>query len=223
MFIAPAEVQNQKLKSRLRGYSRRSVEKLLATVVASYEQVWRERDQLAKRVDQLEKELAPLREAEHELRDILVTAERAASEIRAQAEHEADELLEQAQATSKAQQDAASEVRAQAALDAEALLEQARAKSKASQSAMKAHQTRLKNEVERLQGVEQELHAKLRSFLRSGLQLVEDRNATQPTPIAPLPPSVHKTPEPTNNKTPEATSNKTPDPTSHKTPDPAKA
>lgn len=223
MFIAPAEVQDQKLKGRLRGYSRRSVEKLLASVVASYEQVWRERDQLGKRVDQLEKELAPLREAEHELRDVLVTAERAATEIRAQAAQDAEALLEQARSKSSAREDAASQVRAQAALDAEALLEQARAKSKASQSAMKAQQTRLKNEVDRLKAVEQQLHANLRSFLRSGLQLVEDRKATQPSPVAALPPSTNNSPDTAAHETPGATTHKTPDLATHKTHDPATA
>jgi cell division initiation protein len=197
MFIAPYEVQDQKLKRRLRGYNRASVETLLQSVVSSYEHVWRERDQLRARVDQLEKELAPLRAAEDQLRDILVTAERAASEVRGQAALAAEALLEQARAKSKAQESAVSELRAQAMRDAEDLLEQARAKSKASQSAMKAQQTRLKNEIERLKAVEQELHASLRSFLRSGLQLVEDRGATTPSPAAPLPPSTHKTPEPT--------------------------
>lgn len=211
MFIAPAEVQDQKLKSRLRGYNRRSVEKLLASVVASYEQVWRERDQLGKRVEQLEAELGPLRDAEHELRDVLVTAERAATEIRVQAEKNAAALLEQVKAKTSAQENAAAELRAQATLDAEALLEQARAKSKASQSAMKAHETRLKNEVQRLKDVEQELHEKLRTFLRSGLQLVEDRNSTQPTPVSIMPPSLSNDAGATTHKTPDIAKHKTPD------------
>ena len=202
MFIAPAEVQDQKLKRRLRGYNRASVEKLLQEVVASYQQVWRERDQLQSRVDQLEKELAPLRAAEDRLRDVLVTAERAASEVRAQAGVDAEALLEQAKAKTQALEKAAAEVRAQAKLDAEALLEQAKAKAKASQSAMKAHQTRLKNEVERLQGVEQELREKLRSFLRSGLQLIDDRSSTQPTPVTALPPTMGKSAEGTTQASP---------------------
>jgi cell division initiation protein len=196
MFIAPEEVQDQKLKRRLGGYSRASVETLLQEVVSSYEKVWRDRAVLRHRVDQLEKELAPLREAEHHLRDSLVTAERTASEVRAQAALDAEALLEQARARNKAQENAVSELRAKAALDAEALLEQARAKSKSQQSAMKAQQTRLKNEIERLKAVEEELHANLRAFLRSGHQLVEDGNATATSRVAPLPPSTHKTPDP---------------------------
>lgn len=197
MFIAPDEVQDQKLKRRLRGYSRDSVEQLLQNLVSSYDQVWRERNQLRARVTQLEKELAPLREFQDQLRDVLVTAERAASEVRAQAALDAEVLLEKARAKGKAEENAAAELRAQAGLDAETLLEQARAKGKAQQSAAKAQQTRLKNEIDRLKAVEQELHADLRSFLRSGLQLVEDRNQTEASPAAPLPPSTHKTPDST--------------------------
>ena len=197
MFIAPDEVQDQKLKRRLRGYSRDSVEQLLQNLVSSYDQVWRERNQLRARVTQLEKELAPLRDFQDQLRDVLVTAERAASEVRAQAALDAEVLLEKARAKGKAEENAAAELRAQAGLDAETLLEQARAKGKAQQSAAKAQQTRLKNEIDRLKAVEQELHADLRSFLRSGLQLVEDRNETEASPVAPLAPSTHKTPDST--------------------------
>ena len=218
MFIAPAEVQDQKLKRRFRGYNRISVEKLLQQVVSSYQLVWRERDQLQNRVEQLEKELGPLREAEHELRDILVTAERAATDIREQAAKEAAALLEQAKSKSKAQENAASELRAQAVADAEALLEQAKAKSKASQSAMKAQQTRLKNEVERLKGLEQDLHANLRSFLRSGLQLVEDRKSTQPEAVTAVPPSALEATQKS-----ESTNETAPRPRTHKTPDTANA
>lgn len=195
MFIAPYEVQEQKLKRRLRGYHRASVETLLQSVVSSYEHVWRERDQLRARVDQLEKELAPLREAEDQLRDVLVTAERAASEVRTQAARDAETLLEQAREKSKAQESAVAELRAQAALDAEALLEQAREKGKAQQSAVKAQQTRLKDEIERLKAVEHEVQANLRSFVRSANELLDDRNATSASPVAPLPPSTHKTPD----------------------------
>ena len=221
MFIAPAEVQDQKLKGRLRGYNKAAVENLLRDVVSSYEQVWRERDALRARVEQLEKELAPLRDAEHHLRDSLVTAERAASELRAQAAIDAEALLEQARAKLKAQENALSEVRAQAMRDAEALLEQATAKGKASQSALKAQQTRLKNEIERLQGVEEDLRVKLRAFLRSGMQLVEDRKSTHPTPVTAVPPSALESKD--TQKTPAVAAHKMPEPTKHKSPDPATA
>jgi cell division initiation protein len=167
MFIPPAEVQDQKLKGRLRGYNKRAVEKLLQDVVASYEQVWQERDRLRARVEALEQELAPLRDAEHHLSDSLVTAERAAAEVRAQA-----------------------------AKDAEELLAHAHAESKAHQREMKARRTRLKNEIDRLELVERALQASLRAFLLAGLELVEDREATGTAPVVEVPLSTRKTSDP---------------------------
>jgi cell division initiation protein len=163
MFIAPAEVQDQKLQGRLRRYNKGAVEKLLQDVVASYEQVWQERDQLRGRVEELEKELAPLRDAEHHLSDSLVTAERAAAEVRAEATKDAEELLAHARAESKAQQ-----------------------------KEMKARRTRLKNEVDRLEMVERELQASLRAFLLAGLELVEDRDGPRTAPVVEVPLSNRK-------------------------------
>jgi cell division initiation protein len=150
MFIAPAEVQDQKLKGRLRGYNKMAVEKLLEDVVASYEQVWRERDQLRDRIETLEQELAPLRDAERHLSGSLVAAERAAAEVRAEAAKEAAELLAQGRAECKAQQ-----------------------------KEMDARRTWLETEIDRLEMVERELRARLRAFLLAGLELVEGREATR--------------------------------------------
>ncbi len=214
-------MQDKKLKRRVRGYDPAGVERLLQELVASYARVWQERDQLRDRVAQLERELAPLRDAEDQLRDVLVTAERAASEVRAQAIQEAEALVEQAKAKSKAQEDAAAQIRAQAAADADALLEQARAKSQASHGAMKAQQTRLKEEVERLQAVEEELHTQLRTFLRSGLQLIEkDRKATRETPVIPAEDGDSTQPSPVVSEPSDATQSS---PAMHKTPDTANA
>ena len=167
MFIAPAEVQDQKLKGRLRGYNRVAVEKLLQDVVASYEQVWRERDQLRDRVETLENELAPLRDAERHLSGSLVAAERAAAEVRAQAGKEAAKLLAQGRAEKKAQLKELDEERAW-----------------------------LENEIDRLELVERELQASIRAFLLAGLELVEDREASRSAPVVEVPLSKPETPDP---------------------------
>jgi cell division initiation protein len=167
MFIAPAEVQYQKLKGRLRGYNKEAVEKLLQDVVASYERVWQERDQLRDRVEKLEQELAPLRDAERHLSDSLVTAVSAAAEVRAQAAKDAEELVAQAHAESKAQQ-----------------------------KEMDARRTWLENEIDRLEMVERELQASLRAFLLAGLELVEEREATRTAPVVEVPLSNPTTSDP---------------------------
>jgi cell division initiation protein len=158
MFLEPADVQGRKLKRRLGGgYSRGDVEKLLEEVVASYAQVWRERKQLSEHVAELERELVPLRDAQRHLSDSLITAERAAAEVRAQAEEDSKELLEQA-----------------------------RVRSKEQQRASRSEHERLQAEIRRLEQVEQELLASLRAFLLAGLELVEDREG-RTSPVVEVP------------------------------------
>jgi cell division initiation protein len=164
MFIAPSEVQDQKLKRRLRGYNKGAVERLLHDVVASYERVWRERDELRDRVEQLERELAPLREAERHLSDSLVTAERAGAEVRVQATRQAEQLLAEARAEGEARAREAN-----------------------------AERGRLKNEIDRLEMVERELQASLRAFLLAGLELVDDREAAPSAAVVEVPLSNRQT------------------------------
>lgn len=156
--IPPAEIREKRLNRRLGGYDRAEVEKLLEEVAASYEQVWRERDQLRARVEQLEKELAPLKEAERHVSESLVTAERAASEVREQAKR-----------------------------DAKQLLEEARKKSKEQQARAKQQRSRLQAEIQRLEVVERELLRSLRAFLLAGLELAEDREAMTQAPVVEVP------------------------------------
>lgn len=144
MFLTPPEIQRTELKSRGRGYDRQSVDALLEHATSSYEQVWRERDGLIERVTQLEHDLASFRENERHLRESLVTAQRAAEQVRNEARHEAARILEEARAKSgDAAQEAARE------------------------------RERIEGEVLRLGGVERELHASLRALLLAGLELVE--------------------------------------------------
>jgi cell division initiation protein len=96
MFLSPPEIQHQKLKSRLGNYDREDVDELLENVTASYERVWRERDEARVRVSELEKRLADYQELERLLRDSLLTGQRAADEVKAEAARQAEALVEDA-------------------------------------------------------------------------------------------------------------------------------
>lgn len=98
MFLSPPEIQHQKLKSRLGSYDREEVDELLENVVASYEQVWHERDEARERIAALEQQLRDYGELERLLRDSLVTGQRAAEEVKAEAAKQAEVLIEQAHA-----------------------------------------------------------------------------------------------------------------------------
>jgi DivIVA domain-containing protein len=101
MAYTPVELRHVTLKKALRGYRKDAVDTLLADVASSFEDVWRERADLADRVEQLETELAHHREREGLLSNTLIAAERAASEAREDAQRKAEQLVAEAHAESR--------------------------------------------------------------------------------------------------------------------------
>src|SRR6188508_3635535 len=98
MALTPVEIRHMRPpKSLLGGYRRDPTERLFEEIVASFEDVWRERADLADKVEHLEAELARFRELENVLRTTLVSAERASHELRAQARKQAELIVSDAQ------------------------------------------------------------------------------------------------------------------------------
>ena len=102
MALTPVEIRHLSPPTSFRGYDRSHVERLLSEIAASFEDVWRERADLADKVEQLEQDLVRYKELEALLRETLVSAERAASELKEQARREADVILTEAHAESRA-------------------------------------------------------------------------------------------------------------------------
>ncbi|CAN5308142.1 hypothetical protein BH18ACT14_BH18ACT14_07620 [soil metagenome] len=96
MSLTPVEIRHVKLGRRLGGYDRPATDALLLRIAESFEDVWRERADLRDEIERLEGELARFRELEVLLRNTLVSAERSADELRAQAHREADVILDEA-------------------------------------------------------------------------------------------------------------------------------
>jgi cell division initiation protein len=101
MSMSPAEVRHQQLRRGVLGYKRRAVKELLDHIAESFELVWRERAELADRVEQLESDLARHVELEGLLRSTLISAERAAQEQRERARREADTIIGEAHAEAR--------------------------------------------------------------------------------------------------------------------------
>ena len=96
MTLTPVELRHVKFDRGVFGYRRGAVDRLFGDAIDSYESVWRDRADLADRLEQLELELTRYRELEVLLRTTLVSAERAASELREQAKREAGVILSEA-------------------------------------------------------------------------------------------------------------------------------
>src|SRR5918999_6224075 len=99
MSLTPVEIRHLQLsRTFLRGYRKSGVDRLLSEIADSFEEVWRERADLADRLDELEAEASKHRELEALLRSTLVSAERAAHDMKEQARRESDLIVQEAQA-----------------------------------------------------------------------------------------------------------------------------
>ena len=99
MPLTPVEIRHLELhRSWLRGYRKSPVDGLLSEIADSFEEVWRERADLADRLEELETEAAKHRELETLLRSTLVSAERASHDMKEQARRESDLIVQEAHA-----------------------------------------------------------------------------------------------------------------------------
>jgi cell division initiation protein len=98
MALTPVEIRHLKPpRATWRGYRTGPTDALLEEIAASFEDVWRERADLADKVEQLEADLVRFRELESLLRTTLVSAE----QLRDQARREAELILDQAHAEAR--------------------------------------------------------------------------------------------------------------------------
>ena len=119
MSLTPVEIMHMTPGKGLFGYKRAQTDRLLSEVAASFEDVWRERADLADKIDQLEADLVRYRELESLLRTTLVSAERASVEMKEQARKEAELIVTEAHAEARS-------VKRQALADHERLATEAR-------------------------------------------------------------------------------------------------
>ena len=102
MALTPVEIRHMRPpRTLLGGYRRDPTERLFDEIVASFEDVWRERADLADKVEQLQADLVRFRELENLLRTTLVSAEQAAEQLKEHARREAELILTEAQAEAR--------------------------------------------------------------------------------------------------------------------------
>jgi cell division initiation protein len=142
--ITPVEVRHAQLGRSLFGYNRQATDSLLESIAQSYEQTWWERADLRDEVERLQAELARFRDMEKLLRDTLVSAEKAADDLRTQARREYDLLIQEARLKSR-----------------ELILES------------EAERERMRGETRRLQLARSELRAGYRAFLQAALERLD--------------------------------------------------
>jgi cell division initiation protein len=101
MSYTPVELRHVRVGVRPLGYHRAGIEKILSDVADSFEVVWRDRGELADRVEQLQEELEAAKSREQLLTNTLVAAEHAAGEMRDRARREAELIVAEAHAEAR--------------------------------------------------------------------------------------------------------------------------
>jgi cell division initiation protein len=120
MAFTPVEIRHVRLgKTLVRGYDRDATDTLLSEIADSFETVWRERADLVERVERVEEDLVRYRELDTLLRTTLVSAERAAHEVKDLARREAATIVAEARQEARA-------ILREAGSDRDALLSESR-------------------------------------------------------------------------------------------------
>jgi len=104
MALTPVEIRHMTPGRSLFGYNAGATERLLDEIASSFEDVWRERADLADKIETLEADLVRYKELENLLRTTLISAERASAELKEQARREAELILTEAHAEARAVQ-----------------------------------------------------------------------------------------------------------------------
>lgn len=102
MSYTPVEIRHIRLKRGPFGYRRGGADEVLEDIADSFELVWRERGDLADKVEHLESELTRHRELESLLRATLTSAESAAHDVKDRARRESELILAEARSEARA-------------------------------------------------------------------------------------------------------------------------
>lgn len=153
MSLTPVEIRHIRLGRRVLGYEREATDRLLSDIAASFEDVWRERADLRDEIERLEGDLERHREVEEALRNTLLSAERMADELRAQAHREADLIVEES-----------------------------RAKARDMTGEAEAERERIRTEIRRLRSLEADVRADYRGFLLAALDRLEGETEDRQKP-----------------------------------------
>jgi cell division initiation protein len=153
MSLTPVEIRHVKIGRKPFGYDRDTTDDLLTDIVASFEQVWRERADLRDEMENLEAELARQKEIEGALRNTLISAERMADDVRTQARREADVIIAEA-----------------------------RASARDIMSGAESERERIQSEIRRLRTLEVDVRAEYRAFLMSALDRLESDTEDRQAP-----------------------------------------
>jgi len=96
MRYTPVELRHIRLGRSFRGYRRSDTDKLIEDIADSFEEVWRERGELADKLEDVESVVGELKQREALLASTLISAEKAAADAKDAAKREAELIVAEA-------------------------------------------------------------------------------------------------------------------------------
>jgi cell division initiation protein len=96
MPLTPIEIKNKTFSVAFSGYNRNQVKAFLVAVSKEFEDLRNERISLAQKLDELSVKLATYEKTEGLLKDTLITAQKATTDIREAAKKEAENIVNKA-------------------------------------------------------------------------------------------------------------------------------
>jgi cell division initiation protein len=97
VFITPLDLRQAKFPTVMRGFDKAAVTTMLEDASTGYEEALRENDRLRQDVARLEGALAQFRDLEGSIKTTLVSAQRLAEDIKANAQQEAASIVREAE------------------------------------------------------------------------------------------------------------------------------
>lgn len=96
-MLTPIDIQNHTLKTSVSGYNKKDTEEFLASILDSYETLFRENRTLKEKITSLSEGIQYYKQMENTLQKALILAEKTSTETQEAAKEEADKIVKDAQ------------------------------------------------------------------------------------------------------------------------------
>ena len=101
-MLTPLDIENKKFsKQMMNGYSVEEVDDFLDELTADYEKIYKEVAEVKNKIEDLQESMEKYKNIEGTLQNTLVMAQSAADEVKRLAKQQAEQIINEAQATAK--------------------------------------------------------------------------------------------------------------------------
>ncbi|RQD66931.1 MAG: DivIVA domain-containing protein [Tindallia sp. MSAO_Bac2] len=100
-MITPLDIQNKDFKKSVRGYNEAEVDAFLDEIMADYEVLYKENQEMKEKLEIDEKQVEKYRQMEDTLKETLVVAQSTAEELRMNATKKSDVIIQEAELKAK--------------------------------------------------------------------------------------------------------------------------